>query len=61
MLHKASDAISLISNLCFSKVSIKICFAASSCDVMVLADTKAADSGGLEKRKEEQMTANSAF
>jgi hypothetical protein len=53
MLHKASVAISLVSNPSFSKVSIKIYFAASSCGAIVVADTKAADSGRLEKRKEE--------
>jgi hypothetical protein len=52
-LHEASEAISLFSNPLFSKVSIKICCAASSCGAMVVADTKAANSSGLEKRKKE--------
>ena len=52
-LHEASKAISLVSNPSFSKVSIKICCAASSCGAMAVADTKAADFGGLEKRKKE--------
>jgi hypothetical protein len=56
-LHEASEAISLFSNPCFSKVSIKMCFAASSWGAMVVADTKTADSGGLERRKN-RMTAN---
>ena len=60
-LHEASEAISLFSNPCFSKVSIKICFAVSSWGAIVVADTKTADAGGLEKRKEEKMTAKSAF
>jgi hypothetical protein len=46
-LHEASEAISSVSNPLFSKVLIKICCAASSCGAMVVADTKAADSGGL--------------
>jgi hypothetical protein len=61
MLHEASAAISLVLNPYFSKVSIRICCAASSCGAMVVDDTKAADSGGLEKREEEKVTANSAF
>jgi len=48
-LHDASEAISLFSNPCFSKVSIKICFAASSWGAMVVADPKTADSGGMGK------------
>jgi hypothetical protein len=52
-LHKASKAISLVSNPSFSKVSIKICCAASSCSAMVVANTKAADSSRLEKKKKE--------
>lgn len=43
----------MVSNPSFSKVSIKTCCVASSCGAMVVADTKAAYSGGLEKRKEE--------
>jgi hypothetical protein len=50
-LHEASEAISLVSNPLFSKVSIKICCAASSCGAMVVANTKAADSGGLVKEE----------
>ena len=51
-MHKASEAISLVSDPSFSRVSIKIC-CATSCGAMVMDDTKAANSGGLEKRKEE--------
>lgn len=40
MLHKAFDAISLFSNPCFSKDSIKICRSVSSCGGMVMDDTK---------------------
>jgi hypothetical protein len=47
MLHEASEAISLVSNPPFSKVSIKRFCAASSCGAGVVADTKA------EERKEE--------
>jgi hypothetical protein len=39
-LHKASKAISLVSNPSFSKALIKICCAASSCGA-VIADAKA--------------------
>jgi hypothetical protein len=46
-LHEVSEAISLVSNPLFSKVSIKISCAASSCGAMVVADTKAVDSDVL--------------
>jgi hypothetical protein len=48
-LHEASEAISFVSNPSFSKVSIKICCAASSCGAMIVADTKALTLAGLKK------------
>jgi hypothetical protein len=45
----------LVSNPSFSRVSIKIYCAASGCGAMVVDDTKAADFGELEKRKEGRM------
>jgi hypothetical protein len=48
-LHEASEAISFVSNLSFSKVSIKICCAASGCGAMIVADTKALTLAGLKK------------
>jgi hypothetical protein len=51
----------MVLNPSFSKVSIKICCVASSCGAIVVDNTKAADSSGLEKREEEKVTANSAF
>lgn len=49
-LHEASEAISLVSNPLFSKLSIKICCAASSCGAIVVADTKAGWQRGRKKR-----------
>jgi hypothetical protein len=43
-------AISLVSNPSFSKVLIKICYAASSCGAMI-ADTKALTLAGLGKEE----------
>ena len=40
-LHKASEAISLVSNPSISNVLIKLYCAASSCGAMITADTKA--------------------
>lgn len=51
MLHETFDAISFVSSPS-SRVLIKTCCAASSCSAKVVDDTIAADSGGLEKRKE---------
>ncbi len=51
MLHKASEAISLVSNPFFSNVLIKIC-CASSCGTMIIADTKALTLAGIEEDKE---------
>jgi len=53
-LHKASEAISLVSNPSFSRHLIKICCAASNCGAMVVDDTKAADPGGLEGGRNEE-------
>jgi hypothetical protein len=39
-LHEASEAIILVSNPSFSRVLIRICYAAFSCGAMI-ADTKA--------------------
>jgi hypothetical protein len=39
--HESCEAISLVSNPSFSNTLIKICCAASSCGVMIVADTKA--------------------
>ena len=62
-LHEASEAISLVSNPPFSKVSIKICCAASSCGAMIMADQKALTLAGWEKeegRKNGRSAPNSA-
>ena len=61
MLHEASKAISLVLNPYFSKVSIRIYCVASSYSAMVVDNTKAANSSGLEKREEEKVTTNSTF
>lgn len=41
MLYEASEAISLVSGPFFSNDLLKICCAASSCDAMIMASTKA--------------------
>jgi hypothetical protein len=64
MEHEASKAISLVSNPSFSKVSIKICCAAFSGGTIIVDDTKALTSGGVEKcgrKKKWEVIANSAF
>ena len=50
-LHDASEAISLFSNPCFSKVSIKICVILSNKSAIVIVNSKTANFSGL-KRKE---------
>jgi hypothetical protein len=50
ILHEASEAISLFLNSSFSKVLIKICYIAFSCDAMT-ADIKVLTLAGLEKEE----------
>jgi hypothetical protein len=58
---EASEAISLVSNPSFSKVSIKICCAASIGGAIIVDDTKALTLAGWKKWKEEETGVHRQF
>lgn len=53
IVHGTLEAIRWVSNPCVSKVLIRIRCASSSCGAMVAANTKSADSVGMEDEEDE--------